>query len=327
MSITTDSDRLPTLGDDKALAWHGRHILKVGQFTRDDLDRVFAVATEMQDMVKRTGGCDLLKGRVLANMFYEPSTRTSCSFMAAMQRLGGQVIPINEAKSSSVAKGESIADTAVTLGCYADVMVIRNPEVGSAAEAAAHAGIPVLNAGDGVGEHPTQALLDTFTILQELGRLDGLTVTLLGDLKNGRTVHSLARLLTRFDDITLNYVAPESLRMPQDVVDEVAAAGVSQALYEQLDDVLPETDVLYVTRIQRERFADPADYEKVKNVFVITSQTLEQAKEHMIVMHPLPRVNEIAVEVDADPRAAYFRQMEYGMYVRMALLALVLGKA
>jgi aspartate carbamoyltransferase len=244
-----------------------------------------------------------------------------------MQRLGGQVIPINEAKTSSVAKGESIADTAVTLGCYADVMVIRNPEVGSAAEAAAHAGIPVLNAGDGVGEHPTQALLDTFTMRQELGRLDGLTVTLLGDLKNGRTVHSLARLLTRFDDVKLNYVAPESLRMPQDVVDEVAAAGVDQSLHEQLDDVLAETDVLYVTRIQKERFADPADYEKVKGVFVITPETLAHAKEHMIVMHPLPRVNEITVEVDDDPRAAYFRQMEYGMYVRMALLALVLGKA
>ena len=326
MRIATESGHVP-VGDEQASAWRGRHVLKVAQFTRDDLDQVFAVADEMQEMVRESGGSDLLRGKVLANMFYEPSTRTSCSFMAAMQRLGGQVIPINEAKTSSVAKGESIADTAVTLGCYADVMVIRNPEVGSAAEAAAHAGIPVLNAGDGVGEHPTQALLDTFTMRQELGRLDGLTVTLLGDLKNGRTVHSLARLLTRFDDVTLNYVAPESLRMPQDVVDEVAAAGVSQAMYEQLDEVLPDTDVLYVTRIQKERFADPADYEKVKGVFVITPRTLEQAKEHMVVMHPLPRVNEIAVEVDDDPRAAYFRQMEYGMYVRMALLALVLGKA
>ena len=326
MRIATESGHVPVV-DDKVSAWHGRHVLKVAQFTRDDLDQVFAVADEMQEMVRDQGGSDLLKGKVLANMFYEPSTRTSCSFMAAMQRLGGQVIPINEAKTSSVAKGESIADTAVTLGCYADVMVIRNPEVGSAAEAAAHAGIPVLNAGDGVGEHPTQALLDTFTMRQELGRLDGLTVTLLGDLKNGRTVHSLARLLTRFDDVKLNYVAPESLRMPQDVVDEVAAAGVDQAMHEQLDDVLPGTDVLYVTRIQKERFADPADYEKVKGVFVITPETLTHAKEHMIVMHPLPRVNEIAVEVDDDPRAAYFRQMEYGMYVRMALLALVLGKA
>ena len=185
----------------------------------------------------------------------------------------------------------------------------------------------MINAGDGTGEHPTQALLDTFTMRQELGRLDHLNVTLLGDLKNGRTVHSLSRLLTRFDDIKLNYVAPPSLRMPQDVVDEVAAAGVTQNMYEELDEVLPETDVLYVTRIQRERFEDPEDYEKVKGVFVITPQTLEHAKDDMIVMHPLPRVNEISVEVDADPRAAYFRQMEYGMYVRMALLALVLGRA
>ena len=326
MRITSDSDHLP-LGDNKASAWYGRHILKVGQFTREDLDRIHGVAAQMQEMVKRTGGCDLLKGKVLANMFYEPSTRTSCSFMAAMQRLGGQVIPINEAKSSSVAKGESIADTAITLGCYADVMVIRNPEVGSADEAAANAGIPVLNAGDGVGEHPTQALLDTFTMRQELGRLDDLTVTLLGDLKNGRTVHSLARALTRFDGVKLNYVAPESLRMPQDVVDEVAAAGVQQDMYEELASVLADTDVLYVTRIQKERFATPEDYEKVKGVFVITPETLKGAKDVMIVMHPLPRVNEITVEVDADPRAAYFRQMEYGMYVRMALLALVLGRA
>ena len=278
-------------------------------------------------MVASAGGNELLKGKVLANMFYEPSTRTSCSFMAAMQRLGGAVIPINEAKTSSVAKGESIGDTAATLGCYADVMVIRNPEVGSAAEAAAHAGIPVLNAGDGVGEHPTQALLDTFTIREELGRLDDLNVTLLGDLKYGRTVHSLSRLLTKFSGIKLNYVSPAILRMPQEVVDDVAAAGVTQSVHDTLDDVLPETDVLYVTRIQRERFADPAEYEQVKDAFVVTPETLAGAKKDMIVMHPLPRVNEISVEVDKDPRAAYFRQMEYGMYVRMALLALVLGKA
>jgi len=326
MRMTSDSDHLP-LGDDKSSAWYGRHILKVGQFTREDVDRIHAVAADMQEMVRRTGGCDLLKGKVLANMFYEPSTRTSCSFMAAMQRLGGQVIPINEAKSSSVAKGESIADTAITLGCYADVMVIRNPTVGSADIAAANAGIPVLNAGDGVGEHPTQALLDTFTMRQELGRLDGLTVTLVGDLKHGRTVHSLARLLARFDGVKLNYVAPEILQMPQEVVDEVAAAGVPQTTCSEPGEVIAETDVLYVTRIQQERFATPEDYEKVKGVYIISPDTLTDAKDDMIVMHPLPRVNEITEDVDADPRAAYFRQMEYGMYVRMALLALVLGRA
>jgi aspartate carbamoyltransferase len=206
-------------------------------------------------------------------------------------------------------------------------MVIRNPTVGSADLAAAHAGIPVLNAGDGVGEHPTQALLDTFTMRQELGKLDGLTVTLVGDLKNGRTVHSLARLLARFDGTKLNYVAPDILQMPQDVMDELTAAGVPQSKHAQPDDVIADTDVLYVTRIQKERFATPEQYEEVKGVFVITPETLKAAKSDMIVMHPLPRVNEIAVEVDTDPRAAYFRQMEYGMYVRMALLALVLGRA
>jgi aspartate carbamoyltransferase len=326
MRMTGESDFLP-LGDNKASEWYGRHVLKVGQFTREDVDLIHGVAAEMQEMVQRTGGSDLLKGKVLANMFYEPSTRTSCSFMAAMQRLGGQVIPINEAKSSSVAKGESIIDTAITLGCYADVLVIRNPTVGSADLAAAHAGIPVLNAGDGVGEHPTQALLDTFTMRQELGRLDRLTVTLVGDLKNGRTVHSLARLLALFDGIKLNYVAPDILQMPQDVMDEVAAAGVPQQQSAQPEEVMAETDVLYVTRIQQERFETPEDYEKVKGVYIITPEGLAGAKKDMIVMHPLPRVNEIAVEVDTDPRAAYFRQMEYGMYVRMALLALVLGRA
>jgi aspartate carbamoyltransferase len=314
-------------GDAKASPWLGKHVLTVKQFSREDLDHVFEVAHEMREMVAREGGNELLKGKVLANMFYEPSTRTSCSFMAAMQRLGGAVIPINEAKTSSVAKGESIGDTAATLGCYADVMVIRNPEVGSAAQAAAHAGIPVLNAGDGAGEHPTQALLDTYTMREELGRLDDLTVTMVGDLKYGRTVHSLARLLTRFKGLKLNYVSPSILRMPQGVVDEVAATGVAQEAYEALDEVLPQTDVLYVTRIQKERFEDPTAYDKVKDAYVITPGVLSQAKQDMCVMHPLPRVNEISVECDTDPRAAYFRQMEYGMYVRMALLALVLGKA
>jgi aspartate carbamoyltransferase len=320
-------DRPRSAGEGGGSAWRDKHILTVRQFERDQLEHLFSVAAEMRDMVASSGGSDLLKGRVLANMFYEPSTRTSCSFMAAMQRLGGAVIPINEAKTSSVAKGETIGDTAATLGCYADVIVIRNPEVGSAAQAAEHAGKPVINAGDGAGEHPTQALLDAFTIREELGRLDDLTVTLLGDLRYGRTVHSLARLLTRFPGLRLNYVSPAILRMPQDVVDEVAATGVGQSVHDTLDEVLPDTDVLYVTRIQKERFDDPAAYDEVKDQFIVTPEVLKGAKRDMIVMHPLPRVNEITVEVDADPRAAYFRQMEYGMYVRMALLALVLGEA
>jgi aspartate carbamoyltransferase len=226
-----------------------------------------------------------------------------------------------------VAKGESLPDTVRTLACYVDVIVIRHPEVGSAALAAKYAGKPVINAGDGAGEHPTQALLDCFTIREEMGRLDNLNVTMLGDLKYGRTVHSLARLLTRFSGITLNYVSPDSLRMPREVMDEVAEKGIPQAEHTTLGKVLPETDVLYVTRVQRERFEDPAMYDKVRDVYVITPEVLAGAKKEMIVMHPLPRITEISMACDEDPRAAYFRQMEYGLYVRMALLAMVLGKA
>ncbi len=244
-----------------------------------------------------------------------------------MQRLGGAVIPISEVKFSSVAKGESLPDTVRTLGSYADVIVIRHPEVGSAALAAKHAHKPVINAGDGVGEHPTQALLDTFTIREELGTLDNLTVTMLGDLKYGRTVHSLARIMTRFEGTRINYVSPDILRMPKDVMEEVAAADVPQAEYSSLDQVIGQTDVLYVTRVQRERFEDPAVYDKVKDAFVVNPEVMKPARDRMIVMHPLPRVTEISAEFDDDPRAAYFRQMEYGLYVRMALLAMVLGKA
>jgi len=326
MPTKSKNPHLP-FGDSQAAPWYGKDILSVRQFSRTDLESIFGVAHEMRIMVERVGTFDLLKGKILANLFFEPSTRTSSSFMAAMQRLGGAVIPINEVKFSSVAKGESLPDTVRTLGCYADVIVIRHPEVGSAALAAKHAGKPVINAGDGVGEHPTQALLDVFTIREELGRLDGLTVTMLGDLKYGRTVHSLARLLTQFTGIKLNYVSPEVLRMPSDVIDEVAARGSPQSEQTTLGKVLPETDVLYVTRVQRERFEDPAAYEKVRNAYVITPEVMKSAKSRMIVMHPLPRVTEISMEFDDDPRAAYFLQMEYGLYVRMALLAMVLGKA
>jgi aspartate carbamoyltransferase len=247
--------------------------------------------------------------------------------MAAMQRLGGAVVPISEVKYSSVAKGESLPDTVRTLACYVDVIVIRHPEVGSAALAAKYAGKPVINAGDGAGEHPTQALLDCFTIREEMGRLDNLNVTMLGDLKYGRTVHSLARLLSKFDGIRLDYVSPEILRMPKEVMDEVAARKVPQTEHTALAGPLPGTDVLYVTRVQKERFEDPAAYEQVKNAYVIDAAVMKSAKPDMIVMHPLPRVIEISMDFDEDPRAAYFRQMEYGLYVRMALLAIVLGKA
>ena len=301
-------------------------MLSVQQFNREDLEYIFAVAHEMRVMVERIGTFDLLKGKILANLFYEPSTRTSSSFTAAMERLGGSVIPINEVKYSSVSKGESLPDTVRTLECYADVIVLRHPEVGSAALAAKHARKPVLNAGDGVGEHPTQALLDALTIKEELGHIDGLTVTMLGDLKHGRTIHSLARLLSLYK-VKLNYVAPEILRMPSEIIAELQAKGVEQREAASLEEVLPETDVLYVTRVQKERFSDLADYEKVAGAYVIDPEIMQAAKDRMIVMHPLPRVNEISMDFDDDPRAAYFRQMEYGLYVRMALLAMVLGKA
>lgn len=327
MPTDPQSPYLP-FGENKHAAWYGKDIISVKQFSRADLEYIFGVAHEMRGMVERVGTFDLLKGKILANLFYEPSTRTSSSFTAAMERLGGSVIPINEVKYSSVTKGESLSDTVRTLECYADVIVLRHPETGSAAIAAKAARKPVINAGDGTGEHPTQALLDTFTIFEELGvgQVDGMTVTMLGDLKYGRTVHSLARLLSLFK-VKLNYVSPDILKMPKEVMDEVGAKGIPQAEFSTLETALPETDVLYVTRVQKERFEDPADYEKVKSAYVIDPAIMQAAKQDMIVMHPLPRVTEISMDFDDDPRAAYFRQMEYGLYVRMALLAMVLGKA
>jgi aspartate carbamoyltransferase len=325
MNTVRTTEHLP-FGEKRNPRFFGVDILSVSQFDRSDLETIFAVAHEMRGMVERIGSFDLLKGKVLTNLFYEPSTRTSSSFVAAIERLGGSVIQINNVTYSSVSKGESLPDTIKTLESYSDAIVIRHPEKGSAAEAAEAAAKPVINAGDGPGEHPTQALLDAFTILEEMGTLDGLTVTMLGDLKYGRTVHSLAKLLTLFD-VKINYVSPEILRMPAGLVDEVGQAGISQVETTDLEGVLPETDVLYVTRIQKERFENPEQYDQVKDSYVITAKTMELAKTNMAVLHPLPRVGEIAREVDDDPRAAYFRQMEYGMYVRMALLALVLGRA
>lgn len=325
MPTNSSSPHLP-FGENKNAAWYGKDIVSVKQFSREDLEYVFGVAHEMRGMVERVGTFDLLKGKILANLFYEPSTRTSSSFTAAMERLGGSVIPINEVKYSSVTKGETLTDTVRTLECYADVLVLRHPETGSAAIAAKAMRKPLINAGDGAGEHPTQALLDAFTIREELKHFDGLTITMLGDLKYGRTVHSLARLLSLFD-VKLNYVSPDILKMPQEVMDEVNEKGISQNEFSSLDAVLPETDVLYVTRVQKERFENADDYEKVKGAYVIDPAIMQAAKQKMIVMHPLPRVTEISMDFDDDPRAAYFRQMEYGLYVRMALLAMVLGKA
>lgn len=321
----TTINHLP-FGDRRDSRFYNRDVISVRQFDQADLDHVFGVAREMQEMVARVGAFDLLKGKVLANLFYEPSTRTSSSFAAAMQRLGGSVIAINEVRYSSVSKGESLPDTVRTLERYADVIVLRHPEVGASALAAEYATKPIINAGDGVGEHPTQALLDLHTIRQELGAVDGLKVAMVGDLKYGRTVHSLARLLSMYR-VTLALVSPEILRMPEEILTDLSAAGMSVTVHDRIEDALGDADVLYVTRVQKERFADESEFESVKGAYVVAPDTLNEAKERMIVMHPLPRVSEIAMEVDSDPRAAYFRQMEYGMYVRMALLAMVLGKA
>jgi aspartate carbamoyltransferase catalytic subunit len=306
--------------------FYGRDILSVKQFSREDLKYIFGVAEEMAAIVRRVGATDLLKGTVLANVFYEPSTRTSSSFTAAMQRLGGSVIPINEVRYSSVTKGESLPDTIRTLEAYADVVVLRHPEVGASANAARYSHKPVINAGDGIGEHPTQALLDLFTIQRELGRVDGLHVAMVGDLKYGRTVHSLARLLCLYD-VEMSLVSPDILRLPEDVKDEIASAGKTFHETRAIEDVIEKVDVLYVTRVQKERFSDLAEYETVRNLYEVTKELIARAKRNMIVMHPLPRVGEIHYDVDADPRAAYFRQMENGMFIRMALLAAVLGKA
>ncbi|NOX61543.1 MAG: aspartate carbamoyltransferase [Chloroflexi bacterium] len=306
--------------------FYGQDIISVRQFSREKLSYIFDVADEMETLVRRFGSADLLSGKVLANLFYEPSTRTASSFMAAMLRLGGSVIPINEVRYSSVSKGESLPDTVRTLECYADIIVLRHPEVGSAQIAADYASKPIINAGDGVGEHPTQALLDLYTIQRELGRLDGLKVAMVGDLKYGRTVHSLTKLLSLYN-VDFYFVSPDILKMPPELVADVRARGHRAEEVEDVHEVIADADVLYVTRVQKERFHDLAQYERVKDYYIIDPELMRLAKREMIVMHPLPRVGEISYAVDQDPRAAYFRQMENGMFIRMALLAAVLGKA
>uniref|UniRef100_A0A8B9J9G6 Carbamoyl-phosphate synthetase 2, aspartate transcarbamylase, and dihydroorotase n=1 Tax=Astyanax mexicanus TaxID=7994 RepID=A0A8B9J9G6_ASTMX len=302
----------------------GQHILSVQQFTKEQMSHLFNVAHTLRLMVQKERSLDILKGKVMASMFYEVSTRTSSSFAAAMQRLGGSVVHFSEC-TSSTQKGESLGDSVQTMSCYADVIVLRHPEPGAVEKAAKHCRRPMINAGDGVGEHPTQALLDIFTIREELGTVNGMTITMVGDLKHGRTVHSLARLLTQYR-ITLRYVAPKNLSMPVEIVDFVASKGIKQEEFNSIEEALPDTDVLYMTRIQKERFVSKEDYKACFGQFVLTPHIMTGAKRKMVVMHPLPRVNEISVEVDTDPRAAYFRQAENGMYIRMALLATVLGR-
>ncbi|XP_075969531.1 carbamoyl-phosphate synthetase 2, aspartate transcarbamylase, and dihydroorotase rudimentary isoform X1 [Anticarsia gemmatalis] len=302
----------------------GKSILTVDTFSKDTLNDIFNLAQFMKTSVNKGRYLDdILRGKVMSSIFYEVSTRTSCSFAAAMQRLGGSVIH-TDATSSSAKKGETLEDSVSVMASYSDVVVLRHPEPGAVARVARVSRKPVINAGDGIGEHPTQALLDVFTIREEIGTVNGLTITMVGDLKNGRTVHSLARLLTLYQ-VQLQYVSPPGLGMPKHITDYVASKGITQRVYERLEDVLAETHVLYMTRIQRERFQSQEDYEKTRGLLVVTPQLMTRARRRMIVMHPLPRVDEISPDFDSDPRAAYFRQAEYGMYVRMALLSMVAG--
>ncbi len=329
MTVETTRHDSSMAGVSRVLAGslRGQDIIAVSQFSTEQLDYIFDVAEEMRAVVERDGGSDRLRHRVLACLFYEPSTRTSASFIAAMERLGGSVIPITQGvQFSSVSKGETLHDTIRTLEQYADVIVLRHPETGSASIAAAAADVPVINAGDGVGEHPTQALLDLFTIKEELGTLDGLHVAMVGDLRYGRTVHSLTQLLSRYD-VRFTFVSPEVLRLPLDYMNQVKDAGKQVRETYNVADVIGSADVLYVTRVQKERFSDLGQYESLKDFYRVTPDLMEQAKQRAIIMHPLPRVNEIDVRVDTDPRAAYFRQVKNGMYIRMALLAAVLGRA
>ena len=317
-----------TLSDPLSAAngFAGQDILSVSQFNRDNMTSIFRKSHEMRELIERQGSSDLLVGKILTCLFYEPSTRTSASFIAAMERLGGSVIPITQGvQFSSVSKGETLADTIRTLEQYSDVIVLRHPDIGSAKVAADYSNVPVINAGDGAGEHPTQALLDLFTIQEELGTIDGLKIAMVGDLRYGRTVHSLTKLLTQYD-VSLRFVSPEILRLPLVIMNEVKDAGLNVRETHDVADVIENADVLYVTRVQKERFTDMAQYEEVKGHYEITPELMERAKAKMVVMHPLPRVGEIHYNVDFDPRAAYFRQVKNGMYVRMALLAAVLGK-
>uniref|UniRef100_A0A0A9XYC9 CAD protein n=4 Tax=Lygus hesperus TaxID=30085 RepID=A0A0A9XYC9_LYGHE len=304
---------------------HHQHILSVNMFTKDQLNDIFNLAQTLRNFVIKDRPIDhILRGKLMASIFYEVSTRTSCSFSAAMQRLGGKVVHVDET-TSSVKKGETLEDTVAVMASYSDVVVLRHPQPGAVARASHHCRKPLINAGDGVGEHPTQALLDVFTIREEIGTVNGLIITMVGDLKHGRTVHSLARLLTLYN-VQLRYVSPASLAMPVHIVEFVRSRGIDQQEVGSLEEVLPDSDVVYMTRIQRERFSSQEEYDKACGQFVLTPQLLTKAKKKMVVLHPLPRVFEISPELDSDPRAAYFRQAECGMYVRMALLAMVLGK-
>ena len=296
-----------------------RHVIESQQFSRTLLEELFARADEIKREPHRFMG--RLAGLVMAALFYEPSTRTRLSFEAAMLRLGGQTMGTDNAREfSSAAKGETLEDTIRIVSGYADVIVLRHREEGAAKRAAAVSDVPIINAGDGPGQHPTQALLDLFTIRAELAKIDGVRVAMVGDLANGRTVRSLAYLLSKFKDIKLWFVAPPQVSMRDDLKAHLDEHHVPYIETQDLDSVLPEVDVVYMTRIQKERFTDPAAYDAVKGIYRIDKNAMARMRKYAVLMHPLPRVDEISPEVDDDPRSAYFRQARNGLHIRMALL-------
>ncbi|TMF00467.1 MAG: aspartate carbamoyltransferase [Chloroflexi bacterium] len=301
-----------------------RHIIESQQFSRALLEELFVLADDMKSQPHRYAG--RLKGQLMAALFYEPSTRTRLSFEAAMLRLGGRTMGTDNAREfSSAAKGETIEDTVRIVSGYSDVIVLRHYEEGAARRAAAVSSVPVINAGDGPGQHPTQALLDLYTIRDEIGHVDGIRIAMVGDLANGRTVRSLTYLLSKFRDIRVSFVAPSQVAMRQDIKDHLDEHRVPWTEAQDLDAVLPQVDVVYQTRIQKERFPDEASYLEVKGIYRIDARAMSMLQKTAIVMHPLPRVDEISPEIDSDPRAAYFRQARNGMYIRMALLDRVLS--
>ena len=296
-----------------------RHLLNPLDFSVEELDELMDVALDISEHPDKYSEC--CKGKKIATLFYEPSTRTRLSFEAAMLNLGGNVLGFSSASSSSAAKGESVADTIRMVSCYADICAMRHPKEGAPLVASQNSSIPVINAGDGGHQHPTQTLTDLMTIRTLKGRLDNITIGLCGDLKFGRTVHSLINALIRYENVTFVLISPQELRVP-DYIRQDVLKGNNAEFKEvtSLDDVMPELDILYMTRVQRERFFNEEEYIRMKDCYILDMKKMQLAKPDMLVLHPLPRVNEISVEVDKDPRAAYFRQVQFGVYIRMALI-------
>ncbi|MFH0815701.1 MAG: aspartate carbamoyltransferase [Methanobacteriota archaeon] len=307
------------------MSFKGRDIVSIREFSRQDIEHILDVAREMLPIAEGKKRSNMLGNHVLSTFFYEPSTRTRLSFQSAICRLGGRYIGFADPNVTSMKKGETLADTAKMAEAYSDAMVLRHPHEGAARLAAEFCSKPVINAGDGAGQHPTQTMLDLFTLREELGAIDGKTIAMVGDLKYGRTVHSLAYALAMFG-AKLIFVAPKELQMPKEIMDRLNAQGAELKTTTRLDEAVKEANALYVTRIQKERFPDPNEYQRVAGTYQVNAELLKCAGEKLIVMHPLPRVTEISPDVDSTKHAMYFKQAFYGVPVRMALLALVLGE-